>query len=137
MYAANTTPPGSVDVFDCTFARVNLGSDGFVDPPLPAGYVPFNVKDIGGDVYVSYAPAGLQNMRMAALGEGFVAVFDEDGHFIRQLIARGRLAAPWGITMAPAGFGRFFNSLLVGNFSYLHSEINAFDPRTGKHQQDQ
>ena len=34
--------------------------------------------------------------------------------------------------MAPAGFGRFINHLLVGNFSYRHSEINAFDPTTAK-----
>jgi uncharacterized protein (TIGR03118 family) len=58
--------------------------------------------------------------------------FDEDGNFITQLIAGSRLAAPWGITLAPAGFGRFINHLLVGNFSFLHSEINAFDPTTGK-----
>jgi len=61
-----------------------------------------------------------------------VAIFDEDGNFITQLIAGSRLAAPWGITLAPAGFGRFINHLLVGNFSFLHSEINAFDPTTGK-----
>ena len=38
------------------------------------------------------------------------------------------LASPWGITLAPAGFGPFSGDLLVGNFSYLVSEINAFDP---------
>jgi hypothetical protein len=34
-----------------------------------------------------------------------VAIFDEDGNFITQLITGGRLAAPWGMTLAPAGFG--------------------------------
>jgi uncharacterized protein (TIGR03118 family) len=61
-----------------------------------------------------------------------VAIFDEDGNFITQLLAGDRLAAPWGIALAPAGFGRFINHLLVGNFSFLDSEINAFDPTTGK-----
>ena len=41
------------------------------------------------------------------------------------------LAAPWGITLAPASFGPFANDLLVGNFRFVASEINAFDPLTG------
>jgi uncharacterized protein (TIGR03118 family) len=57
-----------------------------------------------------------------------VAVFDEDGKFIQQVVAGGRLASPWGITFAPRGFGSFGNALLVGNFSCVASEINAFDP---------
>jgi len=132
LYAANDAGTGSVDVFDSTFASVNLGPDAFVNPALPDGLVPFNVRDIGGNIYVVYAPAGRPAEISAPLGAGAVAIFDEDGNFITQLIAGSRLAAPWGITLAPAGFGRFINSLLVGNFSYLHSEINAFDPTTGK-----
>jgi uncharacterized protein (TIGR03118 family) len=132
LYAANTTPPGSVDVFDCSFTPVNLGASAFVDPFLPAGLVPFNAQDIEGDVYVAYAPAGVQNMRFAPLGAGAVAIFDENGRFIRQLLAGGRLAAPWGMALAPAGFGRFSDDLLIGNFSYRHSEIDAFDPTDGR-----
>jgi uncharacterized protein (TIGR03118 family) len=132
LYAANDAGTGSVDVFDCTFAPVSLGADAFVNPALPDGLVPFNVQEIGGNVYVAYAPAGLQNMRQAPLGVGAVAIFDEDGNFITQLITGSRLAAPWGMTLASAGFGRFINHLLVGNFSFLHSEINAFDPTNGK-----
>ena len=60
-----------------------------------------------------------------------MAVFDEDGNFAATLIPGSNLAAPWGVALAPAGFGRFGNDLLVGNFSFLHSEINAFDPTTG------
>ena len=70
LYAANTTSPGSIDVYDCSFSPVNLGPDAFKDPSLPAGFVPFNVQDIGGDVYVTYAPAGLQNITQAPLGGG-------------------------------------------------------------------
>jgi uncharacterized protein (TIGR03118 family) len=132
LYAANDAGTGSVDVYDCTFAPVSLAAGAFVDPALPAGLVPFNVQEIDGNVYVTYAPAGRAAQTSAPLGAGAVAIFAEDGTFITQLIAGSRLAAPWGITLAPAGFGRFINHLLVGNFSYLHSEINAFDPTTGK-----
>ena len=132
LYAANGAGTGSVDVFDSTFAPVNLGADAFVNPALPDGLVPFNVQEIGGNVYVAYAPAGRPAQISAPLGAGAVAIFDEDGNFITQLITGDRLAAPWGMTLAPAGFGRFINHLLVGNFSYLNSRINAFDPTTGK-----
>jgi len=66
-----------------------------------------------------------------ALGAGAVTIFDEDGNFIRELVSGSRLAAPWGITFAPPGFRRFSNDVLIGNFSYLHSEINAFIPSNG------
>jgi uncharacterized protein (TIGR03118 family) len=131
LYAADAAG-GKVDVFDSSFAPLSVAASAFVNPALPAGLVPFNVRDIGGNVYVVYAPAGRPAEISAPLGAGAVAIFDEDGNFITQLIAGSRLAAPWGITLAPAGFGRFINHLLVGNFSFLHSEINAFDPTTAK-----
>jgi len=132
LYAANAAGMGSVDVFDSAFAPLSLGDDAFVNPALPAGLVPFNVQEIGGNVYVAYAPAGRPAEISAPLGAGAVAIFDEDGNFITQLITGSRLAAPWGMTLASAGFGRFINHLLVGNFSFLHSEINAFNPTNGK-----
>ena len=131
LYAANNAS-GRIDVFDSSFTPVSLGSGAFVDPKLPTGLVPFNVQDIRGDIYVVYAPAGRPNQQFAPLGAGAVAVFHEDGKFIKELVAGSRLAAPWGITFAPPGFRRFSNDLLVGNFSYLHSEINAFIPANGK-----
>jgi uncharacterized protein (TIGR03118 family) len=132
LYAANSAGSGSVDVFDSSFAPLTLAHGAFVDPSLPAGLVPFNVRDIGGNVYVVYAPAGRANDIIAQYGAGVVAVFDEDGNFIKELITGSRLASPWGITLAPASFGRFGSHLLVGNFSFIHSEINAFDPTNGK-----
>src|SRR5262245_38018917 len=135
LYAANTggnTGLGRIDVFDSNFLAFSLGPDAFRDPSLPTGLVPFNVQNIGGDIYVTYAPAGVDNMRQAALGQGVVAIFDEDGNFIRELVSGSRLAAPWGIAIAPPGFRRFSNDVLVGNFSFLHSEINAFIPSNGK-----
>jgi uncharacterized protein (TIGR03118 family) len=132
LYAANGGGTGSIDVFDSTFAPVTLGPGAFVDPCLPSGFVPFNVADISGDVYVTYAPAGHAAQTSAPLGAGAVAIFDESGNFIKEFLAGGRLAAPWGITLAPPSFGRFGSDLLIGNFSFLHSEINVYDPASGK-----
>jgi uncharacterized protein (TIGR03118 family) len=131
LYAANDAGSGSVDVFDSSFTPLSLSPSAFLDPSLPTGLVPFNVQDIDGKVYVAYAPAGRASQTMAPLGAGAVAIFDEDGNFIKELVVGSRLAAPWGITVAPPSFGRFSNQVLVGNFSYLHSEINAFDPTNG------
>jgi uncharacterized protein (TIGR03118 family) len=95
--------------------------------------VPFNVQQIDGKVYVAYAPAGNDFITSNAKpGQGAVAVFDEDGNFIQEVVGGGRLASPWGITFAPPGFGSFSNALLVGNFGCIASEINAFDPGSGK-----
>jgi len=55
LYAANGTT-GAIDEFDGSFTKQT--TSGFVDPSLPAGFVPFNVEAIGGKVYVAYAPAG-------------------------------------------------------------------------------
>jgi uncharacterized protein (TIGR03118 family) len=131
LYAANTSL-GRIDVFDSNFLAFSLGPSAFIDPSLPAGLVPFNVQDIDGNVYVTYAPAGRPAQQNAPLGAGAVAIFDEDGNFIQELVSGSRLAAPWGITIAPPGFRRFSNDVLVGNFSFLHSEINAFIPSNGK-----
>src|SRR5262245_41788189 len=131
LYAANTSL-GRIEVFASNFPAFRRGADRFGDPSLPAGLVPFNVQQIDGKVYVVYAPAGRPAQIAAPLGAGAVAVFDEDGNFIRELVSGSRLAAPWGITIAPPGFRRFSNDVLVGNFSFLHSEINAFIPSNGK-----
>jgi uncharacterized protein (TIGR03118 family) len=55
LYAANGAG-ARIDVFDSTFASVGLPGS-FADPTLPSGFVPFNVQDIGGRVYVTYAPS--------------------------------------------------------------------------------
>jgi uncharacterized protein (TIGR03118 family) len=136
LYAANDAGKGSIDVFDATFAPVTLGTGGFGtfrDPLLPTdlALVPFNVQNIGGNIYVAYAPSGRANQTGAQEGQGAVAIFDTTGHFIRQLIVGSELASPWGMATAPATFGKFAGDLLVGNFAYNVSEINAFDPTTG------
>jgi len=129
LYAARA---GGIDVFDSTFNPVPLALGAFVDPELPAGLAPFNVRDIGGDIFVAYAPPGRANQIIAQRGAGAIAIFDENGNFIKQLVARDHLAAPWGMAVAPPSFGRFSNHLLVGNFSFAASEINGFNLTNGK-----
>jgi len=129
LYAADSAG-GHVNIFDSSFSPVNLPG-AFTDPNIPAGFVPFNVQNIGGKIYVTYAPAGLAAQRAATPGQGFVDAFDENGVMLQRVITNSQLAAPWGIALAPSGFGQFGGDLLVGNFSFLASEINAFDPATG------
>jgi uncharacterized protein (TIGR03118 family) len=129
LYAANNAG-GGISVFDSSFAPVSLPG-AFTDPNLPAGLVPFNVQNIGGKIYVTYAPAGRAAQTAATPGMGVVDVFDENGALLQRLITGSQLAAPWGVALAPVDFGPFSNDLLVGNFSFVASEINAFDPTTG------
>src|SRR6478735_11755438 len=132
LYAANSAGSGSINVFNSSFAPVSLGAGAFATPQAISalGLVPFNVQNINGNVYVTYAPSGLAAQRGATSGQGALAVFTESGTLLQTLIG-SQLAAPWGIALAPAGFGPFGGDLLVGNFSFLNSEINAFDPTTG------
>jgi len=137
LYAANDSA-GTIDVFNSTFAPVDLGDHAFRTPGEIAarGLVPFNVTDIGGDVYVTYAPSGRAAQTTAGLGDGAVAIFTESGKLEPHGVLLGGphtpLAAPWGVAIAPNDFGQFSGDLLVGNFSFQHSEINAFDPQTHK-----
>ena len=135
LYAANQAGTGSINVFNSSFAPVSLGAGAFATPTAISalGLVPFNVQDINGNIYVTYAPSGLAAQRGATAGMGAVAVFTESGSLL-QTIVGGEFAAPWGVALAPAGFGEFGGDLLVGNFSFVESEINAFDPTTGAFQ---
>jgi uncharacterized protein (TIGR03118 family) len=127
VYAASAT---GISVFDSNFNPVTLGG-AFQTPQQAAGLVPFNVQTLGGKLYVTYAPAGRSAQTTAIPGQGAVGIFDENGVFLGMAAVGAPLAAPWGITLAPASFGAFANDLLVGNFSFVASEINAFDPLTG------
>lgn len=127
LFAANSGQ-GRIDVFDSAFMLVSSG--GFVDPALPAGLAPFNVANIGGQLYVTYAPPG-PGADEAALGTGVVDVFTTDGAFVRRFATGGNLLSPWGIAKAPGSFGMFGDTILVGNFAEEDGFINAFRESDG------
>jgi uncharacterized protein (TIGR03118 family) len=117
---------GFVEEFDGTFTETGH----YTDNTLPANFEPFNVSVIKGKVYVAFAerdPTTGEEVKGAGLG--YVDVYDHRGNLTKQLVAGGALNAPWGMTIAPAGFGAFGGDLLVGNFG--DGTINAFDPDTG------
>jgi len=128
LYAANFHA-GTIDVFDSSFDHTTL-SGNFTDPNLPAGYAPFNVQEISGSLYVTYAQQDADaHDDVAGPGHGFVDEYTTDGAFVRRLISQGRLNSPWGLALAPSNFGRFSGALLVGNFG--NGRIHAYDPATG------
>jgi uncharacterized protein (TIGR03118 family) len=131
LYATNFRS-GRVEAYDSTFTPVQLPGGLFVDPRLPAGYGPFGIAEINGQLYVTFAKqdATLHD-DVAGRGHGFVDVFTNDGAFVHRLVSRGALDSPWGLALAPAGFGRFGGDLLVGNFGNGH--INVYSPSTGAH----
>jgi uncharacterized protein (TIGR03118 family) len=128
LYAANFRA-GTIDVLKGTPVAPDLAGN-FTDPNLPSGYAPFNIQNINGKLYVTYAlqDAAKQD-NVAGAGNGFVDVYDTDGNLIQRLISNGPLNSPWGMALAPAGFGEYSNDLLIGNFG--NGLINAFDPATG------
>ncbi len=136
-----------IEVFDSSFHRVDLGGDDhhrsdrhdgdddhhgnrFEDERIPRGFSPFNVQNIGGDLYVTFAkrdPA--TNDDVAGPGLGYVDVFSPSGRLLRRLQHGPWLNGPWGLALAPGDFGAFSHNLLVGQFG--SGEIAAYDVATG------
>lgn len=115
----------TVDVFDSTFKSAKLAGS-FSDPNLPAGYAPFGIHSIGNNIYVTYAQVGANGFENVGAGLGLVDQFDQNGNLLLEAIVGGNLNAPWGMALAPAGFGTFGGDLLVGNFG--DGVINVYDP---------
>ncbi len=124
LFAANFAA-GTVDVFDSSFAPAHLAGN-FSDPNLPSGFAPFGIHTLGSNVYVTYAQINDQGLENVGAGLGYVDVFDLNGNFVKRAISQGNLNAPWGMAMAPSGFGSLGGSLLVANFG--DGVINAYDP---------
>jgi uncharacterized protein (TIGR03118 family) len=112
---------GRVETYNENFQPVN--PSGFTDPNLPAGYAPFGIHNLNGEIYVSYA---LQDSKredeVAGAGNGFVDAFDTNGNFLRRVVSNGNLNAPWGLALVNG-------ELWVGNFG--DGRINNYDPTTG------
>lgn len=129
LYVANFNS-GAVEVYDGNFAPVTLAPGAFHDAQIPAGFAPFNVANLNGNLYVAYAKQdSMKYDDVPGAGNGYVDVFDLNGVLKTRLIAGGALNSPWGMAIAPANFGAFSNLLLVGNFG--DGRIHAYDPATG------
>ena len=101
-------------------------SGSFTDPGIPAGFAPFNIQNLGGTLYVTYALRDpITGDDVAGPGNGFVSAFDLQGNFLGRVASDDTLNSPWGLALAPASFGEFAGDLLVGNFG--DGRINVFD----------
>lgn len=122
LYAADAT--GSIQVFNGSFADVtNTTFAGkFVDPNPVAGFTPYNIQNLGGKLFVTYAAVTSTG---APLPGGYVDEYSATGTFIQRIATGGPLNAPWGLTLAPSGFGSFGGDLLVGNL--YNSTIDAYN----------
>src|SRR6266404_5361024 len=119
-----------IDVFDAGFNKVTRAGT-FADSTIPAGFAPFNIVALGNQLYVSYAKQdATAHDEVLGAGLGYVNIFDANGTFVKRFASTGSLNAPWGIAMAPAGFGAAAGDLLIGNFG--DGAINYFDPATGQ-----
>lgn len=121
---------GKIDVFDKDF-NLSSVSGNFTDATVPANFHPFNIQNLGGALYVTYA----EFQSDLNFDLGFVRKFDTNG--VRDpafAINTGPLVAPWGMAISPVNFGLFGNTLLVGNSRPLGNHnptISAFNPATG------
>ena len=113
-----------IDVFDKNFALVTKN---FSDPNIPSGFAPFNIQNINGMLYVTYAmQKGPDNMDdQSGAGNGYVDVFMPSGTLVKRFASQGTLNSPWGIAAAPTSFGQGTGAILIGNFGDGH--INVFD----------
>jgi uncharacterized protein (TIGR03118 family) len=108
IYAADQNS-GNVYKFDSTWTLKGT----LTDPNLPAGFTAFNVQNLNGVLYVTYA---IPNHPL----NGIVDEFSTDGTFIKRLIddsssANPHLQTPWGLAFAPTSWGPLGGDLLVGN----------------------
>jgi uncharacterized protein (TIGR03118 family) len=114
-----------IEVFDSTFTPVP-GFGGFTDPGIPPEYGPFNIMNINGTLYVAYAvKEAAGDDEVAGQGLGFIDAYDPKGVLLGRVASHGTLNAPWGMAIAPDGFGKFSNALIVGNFG--DGTLQAYD----------
>jgi uncharacterized protein (TIGR03118 family) len=106
-----------VEVYDTTFKRVRLDEDAFEAEEVPRGFAPFNVQNIGGTLFVTYAKQdGPRHDPVGGDGLGFVELFTPAGKHIGHLEHGDWMNAPWGVVWTTRDFGEFSNAILVGNF---------------------
>ncbi len=105
---------GHVIVYDSHWRRVST-KGAFVDPSMPSGYAPFGITALAGHLFVTYAGQAPVDGNDAPTG-GYVDEFDLHGRLVARVGSAKELDEPWGVALAPAGFGRFGGDVLVANF---------------------
>jgi uncharacterized protein (TIGR03118 family) len=95
--------------------RPVLRRGAFADPAIPVWYAPFGIQAVGDRVFVTYAWRAPVDGNDAPTG-GYVDEFDLDGRLVAHVGGKQQLDEPWGVALAPRGFGRFGGDLLVANF---------------------
>jgi len=121
---------GRVEMYDVNF-QILTSPPAFVDPKLPDSYAPFNIVPINGELFVTFAVQNAEKHDdVAGQSHGIVDVFDLDGTFRQRFAQHDQLNSPWGVALAPTGFGELGGALWIGNFG--NGQINAFNPDTGK-----
>ena len=140
LYVTNIRS-GGIEVYDTNFKPVNLGNAGgeinegndqpFVDSQIPDGFAPFNVQEVNGNLYVTYAKQNAtKHDDFDFPGFGFVEKFSPTGKRLQQLEHGPWLNAPWGVALAPSNFGFFSNHLLIGNAG--SGQIAVYDVDSGR-----
>ena len=117
-------PSGTNGLFQAADSTEIPGT--FADPEIPAGFAPFGIQNINGNLFVTYAKQKLPEKHddEAGPGNGFVDIFDTSGNLIERFASQGTLNSPWGLSRASFAFGRFNGDILVGNFG--DGRITAF-----------
>lgn len=130
LYAADFRK-GRIQVYDSSFHHVREMEDRFEDDELPWGFAPFNVQNIGGNLYVAFAlQDSAKHDEVDGAGLGFVDVFSPGGKLLRRLEHGPWFNAPWGLALASGDFGIYSHDLLVGQFG--SGEILVFNPVSGR-----
>jgi uncharacterized protein (TIGR03118 family) len=103
----------------------------FVDREIPKGFAPFNVQEINGDLYVTYARQNAaKHDDLDFPGFGLVDKFSPSGKLLQRLESGPWLNAPWGVALAPANFGFYSNHILIGNAG--SGQIAVYDVASGR-----
>jgi uncharacterized protein (TIGR03118 family) len=135
LYVTNIRS-GRIEVYDANFKPVNLsvdddGGHAFLDRKIPEGFAPFNVQEVNGNLYVTYAKQNAtRHDDFDFPGFGFVDKFSPNGNLLQRLENGPWLNAPWGVALAPANFGFFSNHLLIGNAG--SGQIAVYDVASGR-----
>jgi len=120
---------GTLDVYDGdsnTFRQ-------YSDSTAPAGYAPFNVQNLNGTIFVTFAKQdSAKKDDVSGRGRGLIDMFDVNTGTFQRFAAGSRaggkvkqMNSPWGLALAPSTFGEHANELLVGNFG--SGTIMSFD----------